>query len=364
MIMPIFARATSMEEQRLKLLAVCRNPSLMGVREVKEFVAGAKLLRREKSVRLPALEFISLDSLGDAIRMALISPQNHIVLACGFATAEIRNALTPFGESQSICIVAQPPTAAERLHTPTASLVETRRITRVASLMEGVRKAVVRFTVQSLGGTLRKIRSDADFGQYFALRYRVWKEMGYLAPDLAQRAEPWEIDHFDRFSSPIGFFMADGSLGGCARLVHEYGRERSENIATIKRLLHRRGDEQAAEAFSYPGTAEQPFDILCEFRGFRRYFRSFVRSRLSVAEVSRVIVRPELRGYGLAEVIVDSLVTLATLKGIHVLMLACRESLAPLYRKCGFSPVPDLVSDKFINIQERSIVMERILKRK
>ncbi len=362
--MPVNAMERSMMEQRLKLLAVCRTPSLMGVLEIKEFVASTKLLRREKSALLPALEFSSLDSLSDAIRTALTSPQNHIVLACGFATAEIRETLIPFGDSQPLCIIVQPPAAAERLHAPTASLFETRRITRVGSLMEGVRKAVVRFTVRSLGGTLRKFKNDAEFGQYFALRYQVWKEMGYMAPDLAQRADQWEIDHFDRFSSPIGFVMPDGTLGGCARLVHEYGREHSENIATIKRLLQRRGDEHAAEAFSYPGTAEQPFDILCEFRGFRRYFRSFVRSRLSIAEVSRVIVSPELRGYGLAEAIVDSLVTLATLQGINVLMLACRESLAPLYRKCGFSPVPDLVSDKFINIPERSIVMERILKRK
>ena len=149
----------------------------------------------------------------------------------------------------------------------------------------------------------------------------------------------------------------------CARLVQQFGRETTEHVRTISRLLKHRGTQAAARAFSYPGTAEQPFDILCEFRSFRDYFRSLIRKQSSVAEVSRIIVAPEFRGCGLAEVLVDSLGTLAKLQRVDVLMLACREALSPLYQHCGFSPVRGLVSEKFISIPEKSIVMVRVLNR-
>ena len=360
--MPTNAMDFPSKETRLTLYAACKNRSLMGMRRTKELVADTKLRRRNKSPLLPLIDFVSLNSLPDAIQSAASAPESCIVLACGFTGPEIHQSLKAYGDPQSISVIAQVP-APGRLHTPSASLFDTRRITRVKSLSEGLRKAVLQASVRSLGGQLRIITQSSEYEQFFRLRHAVWKEMGYLSPEQEQIADSWEIDYFDRSSTPLGFFMPDGKLYGCARLVHAFGHEHAENLATINQLIKLHGNARVARAFSYPGKAQQPFDILCEFRGFRDYFRSLVRSRVSMAEVSRIIIHPRMRGLGLAEVMVDSVVSLAITQGVNELMLACREGIAPLYRRCGFVPVSGLVSDQFITIPERSIVMERKLKK-
>lgn len=349
-----------MSKATLRFAAANREPTLRGLRDVQEFIKETKILRSKGMKNFPAIEFGLADSLSGALESGFKAPNTSIVLACGFPTHEIREAVSPRAQGTFISVISSPPAGTEPYHRATSSLFERRRITRLVSLREGVRKALLRFAAQGLG-QLREILDPIEFESFFSLRYRVWKEMGYLSAEKGLDKDALEIDHFDRFSIPIGLFSHDNQLLACARLVDQYGSENPSAVRTITKLLERRECNYAMRAFSYPGTAEQPFDVLCEFRGFRVYFRSFVRNRVSVAEVSRVIVAPEMRGLGLAEVLIDSLVSLANQKGINVLMLACRESLGRLYERSGFTPVPDLVSDKFLAIPEKSIVMERKL---
>ncbi|MGH8475816.1 MAG: GNAT family N-acetyltransferase [Methylococcales bacterium] len=349
-----------MNETTFHLAAANSKPTLHGLRDVQEFVTETRMLCRKGEKHFPAIEFGVSDSLPGAIETLSGSPNNGIVLALGYATGEIREAMSQRAANSHISVLSSPPKGTESYHRATSSLFEHRAITRLESLREGARKELLRFAAKGLG-ELREIVAPSEFESYFALRYRVWKEMGYLSPEKGLEKDKWEIDYFDRFSRPIGLFSRDHELLACARLVYEYGMENPPSVRTITRLLNRHRLNNAKSAFALPGIAEQPFDVLCEFRAFREYFHSFVLGRLAVAEVSRVIVVPTMRGRGLAEVLVDSLTSLAAQKGIDVLMLACRESLAPFYGRCGFTPVANLVSDKFIAIPEKSIVMERKL---
>ncbi|MGH8550865.1 MAG: GNAT family N-acetyltransferase [Methylococcales bacterium] len=346
-----------MSEATLHLIGANWKPTLRGLRDVQEFVAETKRLRSRGEKHFPPIEFGLADSLHGAIECAFKAPDKSIVLACGYPTSAIRAEVSDRENGVIPAIISSPPPGTERYHRPTSSLFGQRRITRLESLGEGARKAALRFAAKRLG-TLRPIVDATEFESFFSLRYRVWKDMGYLSSERGLDRDAWEIDYFDRFSIPIGLFSPDNQLLACARLVRQYGCENPPLVRTIAKLIERRDLKQAASAFSFPETAEQPFDVLCEFRGFWVYFREFVRDRLSIAEVSRVIVTPELRGRGLAEVMVDSLVSLAKQERIDVLMLACRETLGPLYERCGFKPVPKLVSDKFITIPQKSIVME------
>lgn len=197
-----------MSETTLHLSAVNWKPTLRGLRDVQDFVTETKVLRSKGLKRFPKIEFGLADSLPAAIDSASKSPNTSIVLACGFPTGEIRDAVSQRGNETFLSILSSPPKGTEPYHRPTSSLFEQPRITRLESLREGARKAVLRFAAKSLG-ELREIVEPAEFESFFSLRYRVWKEMGYLSPEKGLDRDGWEIDHFDRLSNPIGLFSRD-----------------------------------------------------------------------------------------------------------------------------------------------------------
>jgi len=347
-----------MNDNSLHLLPCCPAgmDSLRGLRSVKELVHRLRETRRDGGPEV-ALEAPSTD-LEQSIRRACEDPEHNLVLICGVSTDEIRQFVKQVHGCPEPCIVSHPEGNHERLHFPNASAFERRTVTRVKTLDEGVRKAILRISAHRLGD-LRVINKPAELAQYFALRYRIWDAAGYLPDDSPLHRGGWEIDCFDRFSTPIGLFLPDGRLVGCARLVEEFGKENRQQVRMIDALLRQHGEPAAIEAFAYKQRMEQPFDILWEFHGFRDFYRKLLLSRESMAEVSRVAVDPEFRGRGLLEVLVDSLVSVARVEKAEHLLLACPTELARPYARCGFEAVPKLVSDHFFDIQRRSMVMQR-----
>ncbi len=346
-----------MARSDVQLLPACQTRSPTGLRQVKELLLE---LRGQRGGHFPQVELEPVSSLDDAIQRACRDTDGSMVLACGFTTQEIKEVLKQTACKTEPCIISQPRDATERLHIPSASLFERRTVTRVRSMKKGVHKAMLRIAARRLG-ELRPINEPDEFRQYFELRHRVWNGAGYMPTGSLLQTGGWEIDCCDRFSIPLGLFLPNGRLVACVRLVQEYGKESTEHVRTITALLKQKGDLAAIDAFSYKNKPEQPFDILWEFRGFRDYFASLVRARTDLAEVSRVAVDPEFRGDGILEVLVDSVVSLARVEGIDILLLACPEAIKKLYARCGFKQVPDLMSDRFFDIDRRSVVMERRL---
>ena len=347
-----------MIDNSLHLLPCCPagTDSLRGLRPVKELIhkLREKHLPGEPEVKLEAAS----PDLEKSIGRACSDPEHNVALVCGFSTDEIRQFVRPVEGRPAPCIVSHPNGGSESLHFPNASIFERRTVTRVGSLDEGVRKTVLRISASRLGD-LRVISKRSELEQYFALRYRIWSAAGYLPADSALHQGGWEVDCCDRFSKPIGLFLPDGRLIGCARLVEEFGKENQELVQVIAEMLDRRGDPAAIQAFAYKEKMEQPFDILWEFHGFRNYYRKLFMQQASMAEVSRVAVDPEFRGRGLLEVLVDSLVSVARVERVERLLLACPEAISGQYRRCGFEVVPNLVSERFFEIERPSIVMQR-----
>jgi predicted GNAT family N-acyltransferase len=225
------------------------------------------------------------------------------------------------------------------------------------SIGESVRKAWLRGRVRRRGVRIRPIAPTAgELATYFALRYRVYKEEAYIPLELDSATE-LEIHFSDRWATPIGAFTADGELVACARVVEEYGEENLYRDA-IDRLVRERGDPALTKAWRPPAFG-YPFDMCLYFRNFETYYRRLVQDRISKAEISRVIVRSDHRGQGLAEVLVDTTVSRARERKTELLFLACKKLHVRLYEKSGFRLLPELQCERFDQYRVEAVAMER-----
>lgn len=206
---------------------------------------------------------------------------------------------------------------------------------------------------------VRPLRTPAELQAYFRLRYEVWKEMGYLAPERDVAEVGWELDPSDRRALPFGAFAPDGALVGCVRLV--LSRVLRSAQARIAALLDEVGNPRLKARFAPPQVPQQPYDVLDSFPAFRQHYAEWQRRGVSRAEVSRVIVHSGHRRRGLAEALVDAALGAAQREGVEIAFLACVAAHEPLYRSCGFEPIPDMTCASFVEVRVPAIGMWRRL---
>jgi predicted GNAT family N-acyltransferase len=287
-------------------------------------------------------------------------PRARFALAVGFSRGEVESAHStgiPAGEP----IIIAERFADSGVVAGTASFFDHAVAVSCRDVVAQVRKSLIRAALRKRI-EIRTPRSEQELSGYFALRYKVWKSVGYLRSENTQTRTEWEIDIWDRTAVPLCAIASNGTVVGCARLISSSGDEEPAHVSRIEKLLDQAKDAKLSKLFEVSKRMQQPFDLLEEFPEYRPHFRSLIQCRANVAEIGRVAVDPDRRGRCIAEALVDTAVSCAEARGLSCLFLACHEQLASLYSKCGFSAVPGLRSNKFFNIQLPSIVMERRLK--
>jgi predicted GNAT family N-acyltransferase len=305
-------------------------------------------------------QIVETDRLKAAISLAQEDPQNTVIVTLGFEKDEVLGSLETGGGEERLEVVSVVPGREGSLLRPSASLLERPVFfTTSRKPTSYIRKSVLRLSVRKCVH-LREIESDDDLSQYFSLRYRVWKEMGYLLEENDCPVSRWEISYSDHTAFPIGMFSSEEKLLACARLVRVYGHENRILLPKISALIDGKNDCCLRRNFDTP-PFPHPFDLLEAFSGFGRYYRECVRHNIDKAEVSRVIVKPGFRRKFYGEVIVDSLVTLARKRNIAALFLACVERHEHIYRRCGFRKIPGLNCESFPGVGVKAIAMERHL---
>jgi len=208
----------------------------------------------------------------------------------------------------------------------------------------------------------RVLSTPEELAAFFELRYRVWSELGYLAPHKVCAQTPWELDYTDRTSLPLGVFSkASGKLLGGARLVRAFGEDNLSQIRTIEAMLRQRDARVLLQNFRYPDSVSHPFDLLGELNRFQEYYCDLVRSGIRKAEVSRVVVDADYRRLGFGEVIVETLCSLARVHAIRVLFLACHSRHAGFYRRCGFRTIRGVTGERFLTYEVPCVAMEQEL---
>jgi len=273
-------------------------------------------------------------NLSSALDSILKRPDESILVTVGFERSQIDSRLQG-NDTRQLEIV---PLSAEQDYVP------------------ALRKSILKLRTRQYA-SIRPLESAADFRAYFALRYRVWKSLNYIPPEKQCPESQWEIDYTDRTAFPIGAFSKTGELIGCARLVRGLGQE-VPCAGLIHAIVAEKNDPKLMANLRYPAGLVHPFDVLESFVKFRDYYRALVKNNRRKAEVSRVIVQPEFRTRGLGEVLVDSLISLAAIKQIEVLFLACRKEHQRFYQRCGFRVIEGMECESFVNVNVPSIAMD------
>lgn len=366
-----------MASQALEVIAVCQSAA-----DRHQLVQLKKDLSSEES--RPALpKCISLASgirekpdLRSAMQSALQNPDENILMTFGYGETEIRRFMNEIhvplqvvGKSRHRSPRPQDMKSGKKKY-PSASLLgdtgDAPSVMFGDDAVSTLRKAALcLWTRQSM-----KVRllEESDLDDYFSLRYRVWHELGYIPPERICGKSEWEVDFTDRSAIPIAVFhrvprSRVEKLVACGRLVSGSGKEIPRYRDMVMRQVEGKSEEcdepRLLANLDYPAELSNPFDILDSFPGFRGYYRDLTKRRVKSAEISRIIVDDKFRNRGLGEVVVDSLIDLARDKKFRVLFMACIERHKTFYERCGFAVVPDLVCDRFVNVNVPAIAMHR-----
>ena len=355
---PATTTASGAGENGVHVYASCRRAADMHrVRAIREWLH--KTDERYCRGRIASVAFS--DSIESAIDNALGDGRQSLVLTLGYSAEEVRESCRGRTDGLDEPVICDRSSSEQGPSRASASAVDVPDVVFTSMVFEAVRKALVRIRARQFGSVRILSRTD-EIEASLRLRYDVWKEKGYLAPERESPRTPWEVDYTDRNAVVIGLFDAHGTLAGCARLVREMGPDRCSYAAGLESLLARARDPVLLRNYNGHDSAgrasmRQPFDVLEEFAGFRDIYRRYVKERTPVAELSRVVLAPKHRGRGFGEVLVDSLVSIARRNGIEVLFLACRETSAPFYRHCGFETVEGMRSEAFLDIPDASVIM-------
>ncbi len=309
-----------------------------------------------------------LPTIDSAINEIKGSQQDYVLLVCGHDQAEVEDRLFTLKSRVQAIALGKPPLG-RGLPCASASLFSGPGnclwMMKATDAVPALKKAIIRQRTRQFA-TVRLIE-ESDLEGYFALRYMVWREKNYIPPDKHCPKAKLEIDFTDLFSEPLGLFIKEGEGGNetlvsCGRLVYAPRKRHDSRLAgAVKNFVELRKCECLSKNIDYPAGLQQSFDVLKSFPKFQRYYNRLVRSQLSKAELSRIIVHPEYRRQGLGEVIVDSLVDLAYVSGAEVLFLACVQEHEKFYGRCGFRKIPGLHCENFVNVRVPAIAMHRRL---
>ena len=202
---------------------------------------------------------------------------------------------------------------------------------------------------------VRLIRNEIELEQYFRLRHRVYRVMGYLKPNVEFARSGMEMDWCDTTALHIGAFEQDGqreNLIGTARVVSVNPLDTRSDQWT--RALAR-GDTALRREVEKDALGL----VLPIFYSVRmKYpYKQLMTQEPNCGELSRVIVQDSHRGMGLSLALSRFAVLQATARGVSRLFLECLHLHAGLYRKLGFETM-DGATGRVFGVNRTMTAME------
>lgn len=198
---------------------------------------------------------------------------------------------------------------------------------------------------------VHRVQSAAEMKECFRLRHRVYDTLGYLEEPISRSASGIDIDSFD--TKAIHFAAVDHrshEFVGTARLVttvpQRIGQtiigdpwrviqDQAEWVKAIVRQALLKEDRIFHEKIHQ--ATELPFPILFN-SGFGTKYGAFMNQYPPAlgGEVSRVIVSPLHRGFGISALLMRAVISAAFHLKKKFLLLECVPAHAKMYEKYGF----------------------------
>ena len=198
---------------------------------------------------------------------------------------------------------------------------------------------------------VRCVQSAAELKECFKLRHRVYDELGYLEEPVSRSLSVIDMDSFDtkamhfaavdhrseefvgtaRLVTIVPQHMGHTVIGNPSRVVRDHaGWAKAiarQALVEEDRIFHEKIHQ----------STELPFPILFN-SGFGTKYRVFMNQYPPAlgGEVSRVIVSPSHRGFGISALLMRAVISAAFHLKKKFLLLECVPAHAKMYEKYGF----------------------------
>ncbi len=202
---------------------------------------------------------------------------------------------------------------------------------------------------------VRPITRKEELVDYFKLRHRIYRVMGYLEPRVDLASSKMEIDEGDTHALHFGAFVREGvrdRLVGTARVVC-LELEEDENARWTRSLAK----ADTALGWSTGLHLQLRLPIFQSMIGLDDRLIQVLTEEQNCGELSRVIVAEDYRGLGLSELLVWFALLQADRKKVNRLLLECLPVHERLYRKFGFQVLPG-VQGQVTGVGKTMIAME------
>lgn len=334
---------------------------------------GWTLPTKDESVRV-AIEFCA----DDEALLASIAPGSarerrvHIIVASGLVTATasepeastLASRLLKHSWSNGTLVGLVGIAQGEKQHVPGLDCVISDRPFDPRALREAIQKVASRawfklpppvkdkhsgrkdvFEVQEV------TRQD-HFRQSLELRRRVYDALGYVDERIASAELKIELDCYD--PRAIHYVVASGTdphaVVGTMRIIMPSCSKAGSPLIGFRRyeewceeLANAEPSRVFRDLLNRPFSNSLPlFDSFRYFPGLteRDPFRDMIQARHS-CEVSRIVVHPDFRGYGILKLLMDKAIEVASRGGKRYMLLECAPFHEAMYRKYGFQVIED-----------------------
>jgi N-acetylglutamate synthase-like GNAT family acetyltransferase len=213
---------------------------------------------------------------------------------------------------------------------------------------------------------VRLIRRQHELLDYFRLRHRIYKIMGYLRQDIEDAPSQMEMDWCDSIALHCGAYdrRKNGReiLAGTARIVVASSggpQKHAELLAKYKQWVMNLATSDPVLDSAIDQTLGLELPIF-HSQNLGRILKQAVEKNETYGELSRVVVAEEYRGGGLSRKLVEFAMKEAARAGVNRLFLECLELHEELYAQFGFRRMEGAKAS-VISVNKTMIAMERYL---
>lgn len=213
---------------------------------------------------------------------------------------------------------------------------------------------------------VRLIRRQTDLLDYFRLRHRIYKIMGYLREEIENAPTQMEIDWCDSISLHCAAYerLKGGRerLAGTARVVVASSaspRRHADLLGMYRQWVTKLAASDPVLDLAIDRTLDLELPIF-HSQNLSHILKQSVDKDEVYGEMSRVIVAEDYRGGGLSRQLAEFAMQEAERAGVNHLFLECLELHEELYRGFGFQRIKG-ARGSVIGVNKTMIAMDRYL---